>query len=293
MKKLYTLLLTAVSAASFAQAPIITGIMDGDCSGGNPKVVELYAAGVVNFALFSLQNQTNGNTTWGETLNLATFGTRTNSFVYIVQGDPALVGSVFTTEFPSIPAANVIYTGVGSGIPQPTNINGDDRIRLINDATTVVIDQYGVTDTDGTGAAWEYTDSWAKRNNSTGPNGSAFNTANWTFGGVASLDGLGICQGATSGFGTIVPFGSYTLSVAQNDIAGLSVYPNPVTNGNLFITSNSGSSKTVIIYDVLGKLVLKGNVINQPLNVSSLNGGVYIVKITEDGKTATRKLVIR
>src|SRR5690606_18687113 len=53
-----------------------------------------------------------------------------------------------------------------------------------------------------------------------------------------------------------------TLGTAQNQIAGLSVYPNPVTNGNLFITSNSGATKSVVIFDVLGKQVIKANVTN-------------------------------
>jgi len=84
-----------------------------------------------------------------------------------------------------------------------------------------------------------------------------------------------------------------TLGIKQNSISGLNVYPNPVLNGNLFITSNSTSSKGVVIFDVLGKQVLKATVSNQAVNVSSLNRGVYIVKITEEGKTATRKLVIK
>jgi hypothetical protein len=84
-----------------------------------------------------------------------------------------------------------------------------------------------------------------------------------------------------------------TLGVNQNSIAGLQVYPNPVTNGNLYITSDSNDTKTIAIYDVLGKVVTKASVTDQPVNVSNLKGGVYIVKITEAGKTATRKLVIK
>ncbi len=75
-------------------------------------------------------------------------------------------------------------------------------------------------------------------------------------------------------------------------IAGLSVYPNPVKNGNLFITSDSNNAKTVVIYDIIGKQVVNTSITNQPVNVASLKAGIYIVKITEDGKTATRKLVI-
>jgi Secretion system C-terminal sorting domain len=83
------------------------------------------------------------------------------------------------------------------------------------------------------------------------------------------------------------------LSIAQNQISGLNVYPNPVTNGKLSITSDSNESKAVVIYDILGKQVLSTVVTNQVVNVSDLTSGVYVIKITEEGKTATRKLVIR
>ncbi len=82
------------------------------------------------------------------------------------------------------------------------------------------------------------------------------------------------------------------LSVKQNTIAGLNVYPNPVTDGNLYITSNSSNAKTVAIYDILGKQVLNAKTSNNTVNVANLKGGAYIVRITEDGKTDTRKLII-
>lgn len=82
------------------------------------------------------------------------------------------------------------------------------------------------------------------------------------------------------------------LSVKQNQIEGLKVYPNPVTNGTFFINTTSDSTKDVVVYDVLGKQVVKTSTTNA-VNVSNLKSGVYIVKITEEGKTATRKLVIK
>jgi hypothetical protein len=50
---------------------------------------------------------------------------------------------------------------------------------------------------------------------------------------------------------------------------------------------------SVQIFDLLGKEVLKSNVVNNTVNVAKLTAGVYVVKITEEGKTATRKLVIK
>ncbi|AWG20666.1 hypothetical protein FFWV33_03485 [Flavobacterium faecale] len=82
------------------------------------------------------------------------------------------------------------------------------------------------------------------------------------------------------------------LSVAQNDIQGLSVYPNPVRDGKLFINSNSGDVKTVVIYNVLGKQVLSKEVTSGLVDVSTIIKGNYIMKITENGKTSTRKIVI-
>jgi hypothetical protein len=77
-----------------------------------------------------------------------------------------------------------------------------------------------------------------------------------------------------------------------NAIAGLNMYPNPVSNGNLYISTDNNSAKSVEIYDILGKQVLNTKVSNNTVNVSNLKGGAYIVKINEDGKTATRKLII-
>jgi len=87
-------------------------------------------------------------------------------------------------------------------------------------------------------------------------------------------------------------FTDNTLGLKSNTISGLKVYPNPVKNGNLFITSDNNDTKSVAVYDVLGKQVMNTTVSNNPINVAHLNAGVYIVKITEAGKTATRKLVI-
>lgn len=85
-----------------------------------------------------------------------------------------------------------------------------------------------------------------------------------------------------------------TASLADNAIAGLKVYPNPVSGNNFYISSDASSVKSVAVYDVLGKQVINTQVENEAaINVSNLNAGVYIVKITEEGKTATRKLVIK
>lgn len=82
-----------------------------------------------------------------------------------------------------------------------------------------------------------------------------------------------------------------TLSRNSNEIKGLKVYPNPAKN-TLYVTSDSFEAKEVQLYDVLGKSVLNTKTVNNTVNISSLSKGVYVVKITEEGKTATRKIVV-
>lgn len=79
----------------------------------------------------------------------------------------------------------------------------------------------------------------------------------------------------------------------DNPIPGLSLYPNPVSNGKLYIDSSKSLSKHIDIFDVLGKKVLSTSISGKTLDVSSLTPGVYIIKIEEGSSTATRKLVIR
>lgn len=82
-------------------------------------------------------------------------------------------------------------------------------------------------------------------------------------------------------------------SSSFDNINGLTMYPNPLSGNTLFLTSTANAAMSVQIFDLLGKEVLKATVVNNAVNVAKLTAGVYVVKITEEGKTATRKLVIQ
>ncbi|PHK34990.1 hypothetical protein VF13_37745 [Nostoc linckia z16] len=85
-----------------------------------------------------------------------------------------------------------------------------------------------------------------------------------------------------------------TLSTGRNNaqIDGLSIYPNPLSGNVLHVVTPNNTEKAVAIYDVLGKQVVN-TLTTETVNVSGLNSGVYIVKITEGGNTATKKLIIK
>ena len=75
-------------------------------------------------------------------------------------------------------------------------------------------------------------------------------------------------------------------------IEGLTIYPNPVNSGKIYITTKSSLDKKVEIFNVLGKKVLETVITSKEVNVSNLAAGVYIIKIKEGDATATRKLII-
>lgn len=316
MKKLYTLSFILLAAAGFAQSVVITRVVDGTLSaegcaattGGtsSPKIVELYVSGTINFTNYRIQTESNGAAdasaiAWNSGLDLSPLGSVSDSFVYLVGGG----ATTFTEMYPSITLPPIASAGpppvvglVQGNIP---NGNGNDAYRIVitdgatpTPAIVSVVDQFGnPLDVPGgssdISAVWAYQDSYASRKNGVGPNGGTFVNDSFTYGGNDAFDAPNnTCDFIKNAIG----IGTF-LSNNQFSIAGLRVYPNPVTNGNLFITSDSNLSKQVSVFDVLGKQVIKTTVTNLPVNVSSLNRGVYIVKITEDGKTATRKLVIK
>ena len=284
MKKLYFSLFCLISFVFYGQTPILTAIVDGDC-GGAPKVLEIYASGEVDFSLYSLENQKNGEDTWKNTQVLTTLGTVTDGYVYITK-DANL--TKFNEEFPSLSTANILVSNV-------IDLDGNDRIRIIENSTTTVIDQYGVEGVDGKDESWEYKDSYAKRIDGTGPDGG-FVEANWARPGKDGLKDEGTCHGGStieSIMGGIGNFNEGTAAVNRNEIPNFSIYPNPIANGILKISTLSNSQKKVQIYNVLGKQVLSDTITNDELNVSKLMAGIYIIKVIEDGKTTTRKFVVK
>lgn len=79
----------------------------------------------------------------------------------------------------------------------------------------------------------------------------------------------------------------------NGDIVGFKVYPNPVTNGKVFIVSEANAPKKIQIFDVLGTQVLETTILREELNVTDLDAGVYVLRVFEKNKMATRKLIVK
>jgi len=84
-----------------------------------------------------------------------------------------------------------------------------------------------------------------------------------------------------------------TLSNNEVNLTSFNVYPNPTSTGFVNITSTNADAISVAVFDVLGKQVINKTISNNRLDVSSLNSGLYIVKISQNNATVTKKLVIK
>lgn len=83
------------------------------------------------------------------------------------------------------------------------------------------------------------------------------------------------------------------LSTKDSQIEGFSFYPNPTSLGYVNISSKNGEIVKATVFDILGKQVIDSTVINSKLDVSNLSPGLYIMRLTQDNATVTKKLVIQ
>ncbi|MCK0130227.1 T9SS type A sorting domain-containing protein [Flavobacteriaceae bacterium F08102] len=79
----------------------------------------------------------------------------------------------------------------------------------------------------------------------------------------------------------------------KEEIRGFKMYPNPVTNGKLYISALDRGAKHIQIFNILGKSILTTKIMGKELNISKLTSGVYILKVIISEKTITRKLVVK
>lgn len=196
MKKLIGLTILAVTSfalPSYGQL-LLTGVFDGPLSSGYPKGVEVYASqSIADLSIYGLGSANNGGGSGGQEF---TFSGSASAGDFIYVGYEAPLGT--TVEFNNWFGFSPDFTA------SAVNINGDDAIELFKNGS--VIDVFGEINLDGSGKNWEYLDSWAYRNNGTGPDGTTFVESSWSFGGPNALDG----ETSNASAAVPIPVGSYT-----------------------------------------------------------------------------------
>ncbi|MDX2416094.1 MAG: lamin tail domain-containing protein [Xanthomonadales bacterium] len=199
-----------LSTSAFSQDLVITGVIDGPLSGGIPKAIEVYVINnVADLSNCGLGSANNGGGSDGEEFTFPADAAAAGSFIYVASES---VG--FEDFFGFSPD----YTSGAA------SINGDDAIELF--CGGLVIDVFGDINVDGSGQPWEYLDGWAYRVNSTGPDGTTFTIANWTFSGRNALDG------ETSNDTAAIPFPIGTYIGGGGDSAPVVLSTSPADGGS-------------------------------------------------------------
>ena len=76
-------------------------------------------------------------------------------------------------------------------------------------------------------------------------------------------------------------------NVGGGDIPGFKIYPNPVTNGRVYISTSLNAPKQILIFDIFGSQVLETTIIGSELNVNDLDAGVYMLRVNSVSQLLT------
>ena len=170
----------------------------------------------------------------------------------------------------------------------------ESELVLISAATIADWDDGGSGDADGTfqtGKNYPLTDA-----STTGVLRTNFFDADYIGSALPTVPRNYVCiVGSYNGDAQVTPRdASDILGVSKmNTIDSFSLYPNPVTNGVITITTKDNLSKNIQIFDVLGKQVFATTTSKTAIDISSIKRGIYIIKVEEAGHFATRKLVVK
>lgn len=86
---------------------------------------------------------------------------------------------------------------------------------------------------------------------------------------------------------------SQVLSTEDNEFSNsIKIYPNPVQdNLHIELANNLGASANYRIHNLLGQTVAHGDLINERIDVTNLDTGLYFVEINVDGKRGVKRFI--
>jgi hypothetical protein len=104
----------------------------------------------------------------------------------------------------------------------------------------------------------------------------------------SGISGSGITGFGDFAVGQIIPLGT-----ANFELENVTLFPNPSTSNFITITSYFHEDIDVEVFDMFAKHILTQKILYNKLDVSDLHSGIYLLKISQKGKTTTKKLVIK
>ena len=73
----------------------------------------------------------------------------------------------------------------------------------------------------------------------------------------------------------------------------LRIHPNPAPGPTVQIDTDNALPKTVQVFDLFGKAILQRRLTGNTLNIHFLSPGVYMVRVVQQGRSTTKKLIVR
>jgi endonuclease I/chitodextrinase len=230
----------------------------------NNKALEISNAtgSAVNLSVYAVKKQTNGAGAWSSGIILS--GTLNNGSKF------TLVNSSISSACYSTTSANISTTAA------EMTFNGNDAVGLFKNG--VLIDIIGTFNGGTANFAADVT--LRRKATVTGPNTTFNISGEWDSYSADTCNNLGsriAVKGAKK-----------ELTVDSDDF---NIYPNP-SNGN-FTIANSNKAYSIEVFNIIGQKVFeRKNTTDSTLSLTTVNKGVYLVKITDDTKSIIKKIII-
>ena len=252
---------TTANSGSTATELLFSEYIEGS---SNNKALEISNAtgSAVNLSVYSVKKQTNGSGSWSSGMSLS--GTLSNGSKFTLVNS-AIASSCYATGSANISTAATEMT-----------FNGNDAIGLFKNG--VLIDIIGTFN--GGTANFGANVTLRRKSTVTSPNTTFNISTEWDSYSSDTCSNLGSKNLEAS---------AKTQIIAES--GDVKIYPNP-SDGNFFI-NNSNKEYSVEIYNIIGQKVYeRKNTNSTTLSLSQLNKGVYFVKITDDSKSTTKRIII-
>ncbi len=241
----------------------------------NNKAIELKNETGVSISLssYSIRKQTNGAGAWGTGLTLS--GTLANGGKFVVVNS-AIASSCYSTTSANLSTASVEMA-----------FNGNDPVGLFKNG--VLIDVVGTFNGGTANFAADIT--LRRKTTATAPK-ATYSATDWDTFTVDNCGGLGNRVVATKSSDikntNILP----TEVVLENLPVSFSIFPNP-SKGNITINFTGVENYNFEAYSVIGKREFtQTNTTQREYDFSHLPKGIYIIKISLQEQTITKKIVI-
>jgi hypothetical protein len=100
-------------------------------------------------------------------------------------------------------------------------------------------------------------------------------------------------NGDTIGIVYTEEYFQYYSKIKEFGTQKLTIYPNPISNGQILQVNLDSQISEYSIYTIAGKKVLVENSSSNEIFINSLTSGIYIIEIKTKDNTFREKLIIR